>query len=656
RQVDYERTRYKPDKISGKDADIYKEGIAKLATFDSLKPRPLLTLHAIGETGTAPGITKFASRKSGEVTVAPGFLTILDPNDAKIPTPPPGAPTTGRRTVLANWLTDPKNPLTARVIVNRVWQYHFGKGLVSTASDFGHLGEKPTHPELLDYLATEFIKSGWKLKHLHRLIMNSATYQQASQIYDLRFTIYDLPKAGTKSREASEQIIKGLAIDPDNRLLWRFPPRRLDAEQARDSMLMASGEIDLTAGGEGVEKNKPRRSIYLRKMRNTQDDFLASMDAPPGFQSVAERQATTTATQSLLMVNGDWPLDRARNMAVRLLKEHPRDTDDPKRVASAYQYTLGRSPSEHEAAEAMAFLKQQRAIMKREAPPPPPVINPLADASKELGPIPAARTTKAFLFHPGSPNEKLRVNLEGKLEPEQFAIESVVLLDSLYPDAGVRTIASRWDNDKTRTGWSFGVTSEKSAHKPNNLIIQLSGFDFQGSPVYEPIASGLRIPLGRPYYVAASLDNHPAPGQTYGGTITFYARDLSDPTAPMQTATVAHQIGGGYINKDRAIYLGGREIDKRSLWDGAIARVALRSGRLDSDRLMTWAAVSDPTCIADISADQATTMLKAPKESRWTYESSSAPTKTPGAPDPIRESLTDLCHALLNSNEFIYLQ
>jgi len=630
RQVYYERERYKADKLKEPEATQHREAKAKIDEFAHLKPKPLIPTLAVGETGPRAPETKFASRKAGEVTTAPGFLTILDPKDAVIPAPKPDALTNGRRTVLANWLTSPQNPLTARVIVNRVWQSHFGKGLVTTASDFGRLGDKPSHPELFDWLTSEFIKSGWKLKHLHQLIMASATYQQST--------------AADKT---------ALLKDPENRLLWRYSPRRLDAEQARDSMLMASGELDLTMGGEGVEKTKPRRSLYLRKMRNTPDAFLASLDAPPGFQSTPERQSTTTATQSLLMVNGDWPLDRARAMSARLLKEMP--GDDAKRIASAFELAFSRQPTKQESAAALGFVKSQRTMLQREAPPPP-VATPLADAQKFFGPTPAARTTKTFLLQPGTPNEKLRVNLEGKIEGEQFAVEAVVKLNSLYPDASVRTIAARWNNDKTAPGWSLGVTSTKSAYQPNNLIVQLNGSDFQGSPAYEVVASGLRIPVGKPYYVAASLDNHPAPGQNFGGTITFYARDLSDPNAEMQTITVPHQIVGGYVHKDRALFVGGRETDKRSVWDGAIARVALRAGQLDAGQLMTWAANSDPTCIADINADQATAMLQAPKESRWSWESSAPAAKSGGTPDFSREALTDLCHALLNSNEFFYLQ
>ena len=191
-------------------------------------------------------------------------------------------------------------------------------------------------------------------------------------------------------------------------------------------------------GGEGEDLGKTCRSVYLKRIRNRQDDFLSSLDQPAGFQSVPERQATTTATQSLLMVNGDWPLDRARSLATRLLNE--KLTDDTKLVQRLYGLAYGRTASPGELSTALAFLKDQRAQLKREAPPPPPVVSPLADAGKLFGPV--AKTTKAMQMRPGTPNEKLRVNLNGRLEPEQFAVEAVVMLKSLYPDASVRTIAS----------------------------------------------------------------------------------------------------------------------------------------------------------------------------------------------------------------------
>jgi hypothetical protein len=197
------------------------------------------------------------------------------------------------------------------------------------------------------------------------------------------------------------------------------------------------------------------------------------------------------------------------------------------------------------------------------------------------------------------------VNLEGKTESDQFAIEAVVKLNSLYPDASVRTIAARWNNDKGKPGWSLGVTSTKSAYKPNNLIVQLSGFDFQGSQAYEAVASGLRIPVGKPYYIAASLDNHPAPGQNFGGTVTFYVRDLSDPNArckrhtfriksSVATSTKTAPCMSAVVRSTNAAC----GTERSPAWHCAPAM-------LDAGKLMTWAVNSDPTCIADISADQA---------------------------------------------------
>ncbi len=645
RQAEYERVRFKEEKMKEPEVAALAAARAELAQFDALKPKPLLTAFTIGETGREALPAAFKTRRLGEIKAQPGFLTILDPGDAVIPEPSGNAVASGRRTVLANWLADPKNPLTWRVIVNRVWQQHFGKGIAGTASDFGHLGEKPTHPELLDWLTANFLKNGQSLKWLHKQIVMSATYRQSARSLDSGKPV---------AKQHLESGIKNPAVvDPEDRLLWRFPPRRLDAEQARDAVLAATGELDEVNAGEGRDASKPVRAIYTKRIRNKQDDFLASLDQPAGFQSMPERQATTTATQSLLMINGDWVLDRAHALASRLLNEHPKNDTDL--IAGAYRLLFSRGATSDEIKLASAFLKTQRAQLKKETPAPPPAATPLVDAASLFGP--ASKTTKAMMMHPGTTIEKLRVPLDGKIEGEQFCVEAVVLLKSLYPDAGVRTIVSRWNNGKTESGWSLGVTSEKSAHKPNNLIMQLSGEDFQGSQLYEPVPSGLRIPLDTPFYVAASIDPHPPEGHQFGSTITFYARDLSDPSAEVQTATAVSQVCGGWINDKRTLYVGGRDLDKKSLWDGAIARVALRDGVLDPGSLMAWAANAGPACVADISADQVPAMLKAEAARRWVWESSVVAPKARGGPfDPGKEAVADLCHALMNSNEFFYLQ
>ena len=407
--------------------------------------------------------------------------------------------------------------------------------------------------------------------------------------------------------------------------------------------------------GDAVERDRHRvaaESDFACGNRNP-----APVDQPAGFQSIPERQATTTATQSLLMINGDWPLERARAMAARVAKVKP--ADDASLVRTAYSLAYARDPRPEEIKAATGFLQTQRSQLKREAPPPPPMASPLASASKFFGRSAPAGTKKTLMLQPGTPNEKLRVNLDGKLESEQFCVEAVVYLNSLHPDATVRTIASRWNNKKNEPGWALGVTGVKSGFKPNNLIMQLSGEDFQGSPSYEAVASGIRIETGRPYYVAASVDIHPAPGQEFGGNVTFYVRDLSDRSAPIVTVKVADQVPGAYINEKCALYVGGRDEDKRSVWDGAIARVMVRSGALDAGKLMKWAGKGDPTCIADVSADEAESMFAAPPVQSWTWETSVAPPKkgSPKGPfDPNAQAITDLCHALINSNEFFYLQ
>jgi hypothetical protein len=230
--------------------------------------------------------------------VEPGFLSILNPAATPI-LPPPQLHSTGRRTALARLLTDPENPLVARVMVNRVWQHHFGKGIAASSSDFGFKGEKPTHPELIDWLATDFVKDGWSLKKLHKLIMLSATYQQSSQF-----------------RADAAQT------DPENRLLWRYPRQRLEGEVIRDASLYISGLLNPAMGGPGVYPELPngmekaggwrlskktedrnRRSIYIFVKRNLRYPMFETFDMPDTHESCARRNCTTSPLQALNMMN-----------------------------------------------------------------------------------------------------------------------------------------------------------------------------------------------------------------------------------------------------------------------------------------------------------------------------------------------------------------
>ena len=627
RQAAYERVRFNTDKLPEAEAAQIKQAREELKAFDHLKPKQPLTAFVIGETGLPAQPARFSTRKAGVQEAKPGFLTLLDPSDAPIPAPAPGQVTSGRRSVLANWLANPSNPLTTRVIVNRVWQYHFGRGLVATASDFGRLGELPTHPELLDWLTRDFLANDWRLKPLHKKILLSATYRQTA-------------------RRAPDEV--ALMKDPENKLLWRFQPRRLDAEEARDAALAASGELILKEGGEGEDAKKPRRSVFTKKIRNTQDDFLRSLDAPAGYSSTPKRDATTTATQSLLLFNGDWPLERARAMAARLVSEHY--NDPTAQVSAAFELAFNRSARPDELKEAVRFLKAQTTALRKDLPPPPPVTSPLADLSKRFPPATTqiVKTNKALHLQPGTSHEKLKVKTD-EVEGPRFFVEAVVTLDALYPDATVRTIVSRWGSAKTDPGWSFGVTSQKSAYQPNNLIVQLSGDDFQGTHAYEVVASGLRIPTGRAHYVAASVSNRPLEGRPYGGSITFYALDLTDPQAVMQSVTVPHEVVGGYIDAERALVVGGRDTDKRSLWDGGIAQVLISNG----ERKPEWKPMQQAGsgCIINITGQE----VPVKSDSVFTWETSTPAAKPTVKLDPAREALADFCHALLNANEFFYL-
>ena len=224
------------------------------------------------------------------------------------------------------------------MIVNRIWQYHFGRGLAGTPSDFGRLGEPPSHPELLDWLASEFVRGGWRWKPMHRLIVTSAAYRQAS-------------------RRPLDEVVQAARIDPEDRLLWKQTVRRLDAEEIRDAILAVSGEIDPRMGGPSEEASRNRRTIETRIMRNAPDAMLTAFDAPDGSGSTPRRDTTTTSTQALLLLNGPWTLARAHGLAGRLERLAPDSIGQRDRVQLAYLLAMGRPAEPGEVEEAAAFLE-----------------------------------------------------------------------------------------------------------------------------------------------------------------------------------------------------------------------------------------------------------------------------------------------------------
>ena len=286
--------------------------------------------------------------------VKPGFPAVLGLPDPTIPAAKPGAKSSGRRTVLADWVASKDNPFTARVFVNRVWQYHFGRGIVPTANDFGKLGEQPTHPELLDWLASEFMAGDWQLKRLHKLIMLSNTY-----------------------RLSSHGDADNLKSDPSNALLWRFNMRRLSGEEVRDSILAVSGSLNLKpfgpstypkipkevlAGqsrpGEGWPTSPPdeanRRSVYAHVKRALRVPILVGFDQPDPDSSCPVRYVTTVPTQSLGLLNGEFANEQAEAFAKRLQKDAPNDL--AAQVARAIRLTTGRVPTADEVKADVAFV------------------------------------------------------------------------------------------------------------------------------------------------------------------------------------------------------------------------------------------------------------------------------------------------------------
>ncbi len=360
----YLQVKYEHDALAGKlkeaDKKTWTELRDELKKFDEFKPVPLPIGYAVADVGPVAPPMIIPGDKS-KTDIAPGLLTVIDPEPAKIVSLPTAPNSTGRRAALARWLTSPENPLTARVMVNRVWQYHFGKGLVATSSDFGRLGESPSHPELLDWLASCFVgrisnpssqdsnanangleirSTGkpWSIKSLHRLIVTSATYRQSATHAD-----------------ADKQTLN----DPSNRLLWRANIRRLDAEQIRDSMLLVASKLDVTIGGPSVPTSKPRRSIYTEQRRNTPDPLLDVFDSADGFNSTAERNITTTPTQALLMINSKETLSRAAEFARRIQTEASNDRNS--QIRAAYRFSFGREATPSELTAAAEFLNVQAA-------------------------------------------------------------------------------------------------------------------------------------------------------------------------------------------------------------------------------------------------------------------------------------------------------
>ncbi len=349
-------------------------------TYTSVKPLYALPARQTGDVPIIHILTG-GSLASPASAVTPGVLSAMfASNDAVAPTAWNTIPaeTSGRRLALAKWIASPSNGLTARVIVNRVWQQHFGRGLVATPNNFGKMGARPTHPALLDWLATWFMEHGWSLKRLHELIVTSDAYQQASERPD---------------------IDKLRATDSRNELLAHFPPRRLSAEEIRDASLAASGELNREPGGPGVfpelnwevalqprhimgsvapaylpsptpaERN--RRTLYAFRIRTLADPIHEVLNRPGSETSCERRDETTVTPQVFALMNSEQAANRALAMAARLTKEYATDAE---RVAAAFRLVYAREAALDETNKCLAHIARQAE--HHQAHPPPPTALP----------------------------------------------------------------------------------------------------------------------------------------------------------------------------------------------------------------------------------------------------------------------------------------
>lgn len=356
-----------PDRLNKEQRARYDDLQRQLGEYASLRPRDLPQAMAVADLGPVAPQTFLldgGSLSRPREALQPGFPEFLtDEPPEPIATPPAS---TGRRSQLAHWLTRPDHPLTARVIVNRVWQHHFGEGIVATPNDFGFQGGSPSHPALLDWLATELVENGWRLKHVHRLMVTSATYRQASRVV--------AADPGTAS---------AMQADPENRWLWHARRRRLEGEAVRDAMLAVSRDLNDRMYGESARPELPngvsaryawkpdaapedrnRRSIYVFAKRNMRFPMFEAFDQPDLHQSCARRPTTVTAPQSLLMLNSKFTRETAEHWASRLTESN---TADGALVQQAYREAFGRLPAAEELCQATTFLMEQREFLAQES-------------------------------------------------------------------------------------------------------------------------------------------------------------------------------------------------------------------------------------------------------------------------------------------------
>ncbi len=616
--------------MSKEDKEKYIQLKKELSQFDNLRPAALPRAPVVIDAASEAPPTLIPKRSG--VTIEPGTPFVVSqlglPETGTLgesdgtSQQSTGQGSTGRRSQLAKWLSHAENPLTTRTIVNRVWQYHFGRGLAPNASDFGKLGGEPTHPALLDWLTRRFVEEGWSLKKLHRLILTSAAYRQATDHAD---------------------FARNQQIDPLNRFYWRANTLRLDAGQIRDALISVSGQLDTTSAGEGVLGDQPRRTVYMRVMRNARDPFLDMFDLPQYFNSESNRNITTTPVQSLMLINSPEMLRFARQLADRVVRVS-QSVDH--QIDYLWQQVYQRPPQAEERKAIKEFLEQadERLVLEQ------------ADLDNRLSKLPVGR----MLYRAGqalnfSIDAEPIVYQTSSLMPTSttaLTVETHFQIRSVYSTGEVRTLLAQ-QSPSGATGWSLGVTGLGSRRKPQTLVLQLWGKKLDSSTGEETIFSDQDIKFETPYFVAATVSMPESTGNASEvGEVVFYLKDLSNDDEPLQIARVSHSIARG-VELSGPVVIGGRIAAQQHRFDGFIddSRLSRRvlseqellkdDERTTEDTIAYWKFETDPGLLADSSASNLPVL---PPHSLLSED------------PPSQQAWIDICHAMLNSNEFLYVQ
>ena len=631
-QVDYYRMAsvFWPGPIEARDRKLVggpsaeELGFAEVLGWTDLtaSPKPLHVLKNGSRHTPLQAVT------SAPLTAIPALFQDFD-------APAEGAATTQRRLQLAKWIASPSNPLTARVLVNRLWQHHFGQGLVRSPNSFGFRGDAPTHPELLDWLAAEFVSGGWTLKRMHRLILNSDTWRQST--------------THAKHEEYSQ-------TDSSNRLLWRADRRRLDAEALRDSLLAASGQLDLRTGGasfrpkispealEGLSRKasawtespaeeRKRRSVYIYMKRHLLPPLMTTFDLCDTTLPNAKRDVTTVAPQALALLNNSFSHEQSSALAGRIASLAKAPVEQ---VKLAWRFALGREAAPHELSLATAHMKKQSAEFKEGRS--------------------TSRTGERNSSEGGIPSEDLVLHLRadvGVVADESGRVSKLSDQSPAGHDANQATLDQRPLLVRSGTGRSvirfdgrrrfldingqllktaecsiFAVVSDKHSGGHREIISNWKRGENVGSSVFLGLTGDRQIRFSDAFSNAGSIADR-------DNLFVLSAINSANGTEVFQNATRKGRRESALPNRklDTPWVIGQQGNINGEYWNGDLAELLVYDRALSmTERRQVWSELLDR------------------------YQLPTLVRPAPSAePSPELLALTSLCHVLLNSNEFIYV-